>query len=81
VFLVPYLYVDLVAKKLRRTFLPIDFKEDLFRCNRSYVACQTNDELPYILKYGTQDSLMIGTDYYEQRLVLRGEESKKRYSL
>jgi uncharacterized protein len=60
---IPYLYADLVAKKLRRTFLPVDFKEDLFRRNRIYVACQTNDDLPYILKYGTEDSLMIGTDY------------------
>ena len=60
---VPYLHADLVAKKLRRTFLPVDFKEDLFRRNRFYVACQTNDYLPYILKCGTEDSLMIGTDY------------------
>jgi predicted TIM-barrel fold metal-dependent hydrolase len=60
---VPYLYTDLVAKKLRRTFLPIDFKEDLFRRNRFYVACQTTDDLPYILRYGTEDSLIIGTDY------------------
>ena len=60
---IPYLYADLVAKKLRRTFLPVDFKEDLFRRNRIYVACQTNDDLPYILKYGTEDNLMIGTDY------------------
>jgi hypothetical protein len=57
------LLADLEAKKLRRTFLPVDFKEDLFRRNRFYVACQTNDDLPYILKYGTEDSLMIGTDY------------------
>jgi hypothetical protein len=60
---ISFLYADLEAKKLRRTFLPIDFKEDLFRRNRVYVACQTNDDLPYILKYGTEDSLMIGTDY------------------
>ena len=60
---IPFLYADLEAKKLRRTFLPVDFKEDLFRRNRFYVACQTNDGLPYILKYGTEDSLMIGTDY------------------
>lgn len=60
---IPYLYADLEAKKLRRTFLPVNFKEDLFRRNRFYVACQTNDDLPYILKYGTEDSLMIGTDY------------------
>ena len=60
---IPYLYTDLVAKKLRRTFLPFDFKEDLFRRYRFYVACQTTDDLPYILRYGTEDSLMIGTDY------------------
>jgi predicted TIM-barrel fold metal-dependent hydrolase len=60
---IPFLYADLVAKNLRRTFLPVDLKEDLFRRYRFYVACQTNDDLPYILKYGTEDSLMIGTDY------------------
>src|SRR5918999_274234 len=60
---IPFLYADLEAKKLRRTFLPVDFKEDLFRRNRFYVACQNNDDLPYILKFGTEDSLMIGTDY------------------
>ena len=60
---VPYLHADLMAKKLRRTFLPVEYKEDLFRRSRFYVACHTNDDLPYILKYGTEDSLMIGTDY------------------
>ena len=60
---VPYLHADLMAKKLRRTFLPVDVKEDLFRNYRFYVTCHTNDDLPYILKYGTEDSLMIGTDY------------------
>jgi predicted TIM-barrel fold metal-dependent hydrolase len=52
-----------MAKKLRRTFLPVEFREDLFRRYNFYVACQTNDDLPYILKYGTEDRLMIGTDY------------------
>ena len=60
---IPYLHADLMAKKLRRTFLPVDVKEDLFRKYRFYVTCHTNDDLPYILKYGTEDSLMIGTDY------------------
>lgn len=58
----PY-HPDLGAKKGRRTFLPVGFKEDLFRRNHFYVACQTNDDLPYILRYGTEDSLMIGTDF------------------
>ncbi|MBM4260108.1 MAG: amidohydrolase [Deltaproteobacteria bacterium] len=60
---IPFLHADLMAKMLRRTFLPIEVKEDLFRKYRIYVACHTNDDLPYILKYGTEDSLMIGTDY------------------
>jgi predicted TIM-barrel fold metal-dependent hydrolase len=60
---IPYLHADLMAKKLRRTFLPIEVKEDLFRRYRFYVACDSKDDLPYILKYGTEDSLMIGTDY------------------
>jgi predicted TIM-barrel fold metal-dependent hydrolase len=60
---IPYLHTDLMAKKLRRTFLPIEVKEDLFRKYRFYVACDSKDDLPYILKCGTEDSLMIGTDY------------------
>ena len=42
---------------------PFDFKSDIFRRNRFYVACDTSDDLPYILQYGLEDSLMIGTDY------------------
>lgn len=60
---VPYLYADLVAKHLRLTSLPFTFKEDLFRRNRFYVSCQTNDDLPYILKFGLEDNLLVGTDY------------------
>jgi hypothetical protein len=49
--------------KRRSNLLPAGFKEDLFRRNRFYVARQTNEDLPYILKYGMEDNLMIGTDY------------------
>ena len=52
-----------MTKQLRRTFRPLESKEDLFRECRFYVACYTNDDLPDILKYGIEDSLMIGTDY------------------
>jgi predicted TIM-barrel fold metal-dependent hydrolase len=27
------------------------------------VACQTNDDLPYIIKYVGDDNLVMGTDY------------------
>jgi predicted TIM-barrel fold metal-dependent hydrolase len=38
-------------------------KEDVLRRNRIYVACQTDDDLPYVLKYSGEDQLVIGTDY------------------
>jgi predicted TIM-barrel fold metal-dependent hydrolase len=36
---------------------------DLFRRSRIYVACQSQDDLPYILTFGTEDNLVVGTDY------------------
>ena len=33
------------------------------RDNRLYVACQTDDDLSYVLKYSGEDNLVIGTDY------------------
>jgi predicted TIM-barrel fold metal-dependent hydrolase len=60
---VPFLVADLMAKKLKRTFLPFDLQQDLFRRNRFYVACDSTDDLPYILQYGLEDNLIVGTDY------------------
>ncbi len=37
--------------------------EDVFRDLNIYVTCQTDDDLPYILKYSGEHSLVIGTDY------------------
>jgi len=31
--------------------------------NRMYVACQTDDDLPYLVETVGEDSLVIGTDY------------------
>ncbi|HTM10152.1 MAG TPA: amidohydrolase family protein [Verrucomicrobiae bacterium] len=36
---------------------------DLLKENRIYVACQTSDDLPYILEHVGDDHLVIGTDY------------------
>ena len=38
-------------------------KGNVLRKNRIYVACQTDDDLPYVLKYSGEDQLVIGTDY------------------
>jgi predicted TIM-barrel fold metal-dependent hydrolase len=34
--------------------------------NRIWVTCQTDDDLPYVLKYAGEDNLLIGTDYGHQ---------------
>jgi predicted TIM-barrel fold metal-dependent hydrolase len=35
----------------------------LLRENRIYVACQTSDDLPYILDHVGDENLVLGTDY------------------
>ena len=30
---------------------------------RMFVACQTDDDLPYVLRYAGEDNLLIGSDY------------------
>ena len=36
---------------------------DMLRSNRMYVACQTTDDLPYVLETAGDDNIVIGTDY------------------
>lgn len=36
---------------------------DIMRDNRLYVACQTDDDLGYVLKYAGEDNIVIGSDY------------------
>lgn len=39
------------------------WKDGFLRERRLYVACQTDDDLPYVLQYAGEDNLVIGTDY------------------
>jgi predicted TIM-barrel fold metal-dependent hydrolase len=39
------------------------FPDNVFRDYRIFVTCQTNDDLPYVLKYAGGRNLLIGTDY------------------
>jgi predicted TIM-barrel fold metal-dependent hydrolase len=58
---VPYLVHDLnlrLPKLHGKEALP-----DVMRSGQLFVACQTDDDLPYVLKYAGEDSLMIGSDY------------------
>ena len=57
----PYAIHDF-ARRFERGGKNVD-KQDVLRKNRIYVACQTDDDLPYVLKYSGEDQLVIGTDY------------------
>jgi predicted TIM-barrel fold metal-dependent hydrolase len=41
----------------------LDLTKDLFRANRLFVTIDPVDDIEYLLKFGTEDNLMIGTDY------------------
>src|SRR5581483_2871824 len=40
-----------------------DFKTGFLAHNRFYVTCDTEDDIAYLLEYGAEDYLMLGTDY------------------
>jgi len=40
--------------------------KDALRDNRIFVTCQTDDDLPYVLKYSGEDNIVIGSDYGHQ---------------
>jgi predicted TIM-barrel fold metal-dependent hydrolase len=58
---IPYAIVDL-AKRLEQK-KGIKLGETIMREKRLYVGCQTDDDLPFILKYSGADNLVIGSDY------------------
>jgi hypothetical protein len=65
---VPYVITELKAKEMFRvpsTFedRPFNLQQDFLHANRFYVTCEVTDDLPWLLRYGAEDSLMIGTDY------------------
>ena len=57
---VPYALHD-IARRLQRRKKRMGTNP--LKENRIYVACQTDDDLPYILKYSGDDNIVIGSDY------------------
>ena len=56
----PYALIDLRRRlRARGRTLP----DNVLKEYRLYVACQTDDDLPYVLQYAGEDNLVIGTDY------------------
>jgi uncharacterized protein len=37
--------------------------DDVLKANRLYVACQVDEDLPYLLKFIGEDNLLVGSDY------------------
>jgi predicted TIM-barrel fold metal-dependent hydrolase len=54
---VPYVVRHLVHSAKR------ELPPDLLKTYRLYVACETGDDLPYVLQYAGEDNLVIGSDY------------------
>lgn len=57
---IPYVVHDL-AKRFERLRRPLG--KNPLREKRIYVACQTDDDLGYVVQYAGEDNLVIGSDY------------------
>jgi len=56
----PFAVTDL-ARRFERRGIPR--KENVLRDNRIYVACHSNDDIPYLEQCVGPDNLLMGTDY------------------
>jgi predicted TIM-barrel fold metal-dependent hydrolase len=72
---IPYLIKDLGmrGKAARASY---DFRTEFLAHNRFYVTCDTEDDIPYLLQFGGEDYLMLGTDYshVDQSAELRAHQ-------
>ena len=59
---VPGTVHDIARRMEKRTGQPFD-RFSFLRENRLYVTCQTDDDLPYVLRYAGESNLIVGTDY------------------
>ena len=57
---VPYLVTDL-KKRFEQKNLP--WSKSFIKDNNLYIGCQTDDDLPWVLRYSGEDNLVIGSDY------------------
>ena len=58
---VPYILTELRRRLVRDGRKPLS--DNPLRDNRMYVACQTNDDLKYVIQFAREDNLVIGSDY------------------
>ena len=56
-------WLPYALKDLKRRKLPLPEMRDIMREYRMYVACNTGDDVPYVVKHAGEDNIVIGTDY------------------
>ncbi|HEY7216832.1 MAG TPA: amidohydrolase family protein [Candidatus Binatia bacterium] len=52
-----------MSAKIRYGLANRSFPENVFEEYNIFVTCQTNDNVPYIVRHCGEDRLVIGTDY------------------
>jgi predicted TIM-barrel fold metal-dependent hydrolase len=72
---IPYLLKD-IGIRGKAAKAPYNFRTEFLAHNRFYVTCDTEDDIPYLLTYGGEDYLMLGTDYshVDQSAELRAHQ-------
>ncbi len=75
---VPFVLYDL-RRRLERLALreasvisgpKYELADDLLKANRLYVACQVDEDLPYIMKFTGEDNLLVGSDYTHNDMAM-----------
>lgn len=58
-------WIPWIVKEVRRRARKLgrDIPDNVLKAYNVYVSCETDDDLPYILEYGGEDNVVIGTDY------------------
>ncbi len=60
---VPFAVAELRSRAERIPWLNLDFSPTVVQDSRFYIACQTQEDIPYIATYSGAANLVIGTDY------------------
>jgi predicted TIM-barrel fold metal-dependent hydrolase len=59
---VPYVLHEINRRRVTFGRNPLN-GPNLFRENRLYVACEVDEDLPWVMKYTGEDNIVIGSDY------------------
>jgi hypothetical protein len=57
---IPFVVHDIIRRFTRKG---MTLPDHIMRDYRMYVACEADDDLPFILNYSGEDNIVIGTDY------------------